>query len=133
MERMTVLLVEPLEPPRRITINHILEEMQKLVGGMIACTYPWEDPVGLVHADDAMALGYPPNRMLKTDDGEIYDIVPGTFFLAGLTGDNFCSLPEDLAEKYAALFRYPEIYARTMDGHVLCLRPGSGEPPITIC
>ena len=132
MEKMKVLLVEPMEKPRVVEIDHSLGSMQKLVGGDIACTYPWEDPVGLVHCDDAIALGYPLNRMLKDEGGEIYDIVPGAFFVCGLTSDNFGSLSDAMAEKYAELFRFPEMYLRTMDDKVICFRVGSDEPPVRI-
>ena len=133
MERMKVLLVEPMEKPRVVEIDHSLASMQELVGGDIACTYPWEDDlVGLVHCDDAIALGYPLNRMLKDEDGNIYDVVPGTFFICGLTSDSFGSLSDALAEKYGALFQYTEMYMRTMDEHVICFRVGSDEPPIRI-
>ena len=133
IEEMRVLLVEPLEAPRLVTIPHTLEAMQELVGGTIACTYPWDDLVGLVHCDEAMDKGMPLNRMLKDESGNIYDIVPGTFFIAGLTSDSFCSIPDDLAEKYTELFRYPEFYMRTMNGKVVCFRIGRNEPPVTIC
>ena len=133
MERMKVLLVEPMEKPRVVEIDQSLASMQELVGGDIACTYPWEeDLVGLVHCDDAIALGYPLNRMLKDEDGNIYDVVPGAFFICGLTSDSFGSLSDALAEKYGELFRYPEMYMRTMDEHVICFRVGSDEPPIRI-
>ena len=133
MERMKVLLVEPMEKPRVVEIDHTIDAMQKLVGGDIACTYPWEeDLVGLVHCDDATALGYPLNRMLKDEDGNIYDVVPGAFFICGLTSDSFGSLSDTLVEKYTELFRFPEMYMRTMDEHVICFRVGSGEAPITV-
>ena len=133
MERMKVLLVEPMEKPRVVEIDQSLASMQELVGGDIACTYPWEDDlVGLVHCDDAIALGYPLNRMLKDEDGNIYDVVPGTFFICGLTSDSFGSLSDELAEKYSELFQYPEMYMRTMNEHVICFRVGSDEPPIRI-
>ena len=133
MERIKVLLVEPMEKPRVVEIDHDLTSMQELVGGDIACTYPWEeDLVGLVHCDDALALGYPLNRMLKDEDGNIYDVVPGAFFLCGLTEDSFGSIPDALAEKYSELFRFPEMYMRTMDNRVLCFRMGSDEPPIRV-
>lgn len=134
MERMKVLLVEPMEKPRVVEIDHDLDVMQKLVGGDIACTYPWEeDLVGLVHCDDAIALGYPLNRMLKDEGGNIYDVVPGAFFICGLTSDSFGSLSDTLAEKYTEMFRFPEMYIRTMDEHVICFRVGSEEAPIQIC
>ena len=132
MERMKVLLVEPMEKPHLVEIDHDLASMQELVGGDIACTYPWDEPVGLVHCDDAIALGYPLNRMLKDEAGNIYDIVPGTFFIAGLTEDSFGSLTDELAERFTALFQYPEMYMRTMDNHVICIKVGSGEPPFRV-
>lgn len=132
MEKMKILLVEPLEKPRVVEIDHSLETMQKTVGGTIACTYPWDDPVGLVHCDDALALGYPLNRMLKDESGNVYDIVPGTFFIAGLTEDSFGNLTDELAEKFMALFRYPEMYVRSLNGHVVCFKIGSNEEPSRI-
>lgn len=132
MERMKILLVEPMNVPRLIEINHDLDTMQKLVGGTIACTYPWEDLVGLVHADDGIALGYPPNRMLRDENGEVYDIVPGTFFICGLTSNDFGSISDELAAKFSELFRYPEMYVRAENNEVFCFRLGSDEPPIRI-
>ena len=132
MERITVLVVAPLDTPKLVTIDHTLENMQKLVGGNIAATYPWEDLVGLVHADDGIALGYPLNRMLTDEDGEVYDIVHGTFFLCGLGRDNFISIPDDLAKKYAEKFKYPELFFRTLDDHVLAVKVGSKEDPVVI-
>ena len=129
MERMKVVLVEPMEKPRIVEIDHDLASMQKVVGGDIAVTYPWEELVGLVHCDDAIALGYPLNRMLKDEDGKVYDVVPGTFFITGLTEDSFGSLTDELAERFMALFKFPEMYMRTESGQVVCFKVGSGEPP----
>lgn len=129
MERMKVVLVEPMEKPRIVEIDHDLASMQKAVGGDIAVTYPWEELVGLVHCDDAIALGYPLNRMLKDENGKVYDVVPGTFFITGLTEDSFGSLTDELAERFMALFKFPEMYMRTESGHVVCFKVGSGEPP----
>ena len=86
MERIRVLLITPMESPRLVKIDHTAEELHQLVGGDIACTYPWEDLVGLVYADDAIALGYPLNRTLFDENGIPYDVVKGTFIIAGLGG-----------------------------------------------
>ena len=76
MERMRVLVLEPLSAPEVRTIPHTLEAMQELVGGNIECTYPWpNDNAGLIASDDAIALGYPLNRALIDPDGNIYDII----------------------------------------------------------
>ena len=92
---MKVLYIEPLKPPRVIDIDHTLSKMRRLVDGDIAATYPWEDPVGLIHNDNAIAEGKPFNRTL-----EDYDIVRGSFFLAGLGVDDFTDIPEALVAKY---------------------------------
>lgn len=132
MQKMKIVLVEPLKSPKVIEIDHELKIMQSVVGGDIACTYPWPDLAGLIYADDGIALGYPLNRMLKDEDGKVYDVIHGTFFIAGLTEDSFGSLSDELAEKFVSLFRYPEMYMRTMDGHVLCFKLGSSEEPMQI-
>lgn len=43
--------------------------------------------------------GLPLNRRL-----EDYDIIAGTFFICGLSEDNFASLPTDLMTKYKEKF-----------------------------
>lgn len=108
---MKVLYIEPLRAPRVVDIDHTLENMRNLVDGDIAATYPWDDPVGLVHNDNAIAEGQPFNRVL-----EDYDIIRGPFFLAGLGMDDFCSLPNDLIEKYTEKFRCPEVFIPTEGG-----------------
>ena len=129
MGRIKILVVEPLKVPKTMEIEHSLEEMQRIVGGTITCTYPWNDRVGLVCADDGIALGYPLNRSLDTEEGRVYDIIHGTFFICGLSADDFASIPDTLAEKYMERFRYPEFFMRTLDGKILRFRIGSGEQP----
>ena len=122
-----VLLVEPMKKPRLVTVEHTLEELQKLVGGYIEVTYPWEDEVGLISCDDAKFNGSAPNRCL-----EDYDVIYGTFFLAGLTDDNFGDISDELAEKFAKKFAYPEIFLRTAENKVVCVKLGSPERPHAI-
>ena len=130
--KIKVLMVKPLEKPRMITVEHTLDNLQELVGGTIQAVYPWEDPVALICNDDGIAMGLPLNRMLKNEDGQIYDIIHGTFFITGLSRDNFSSISEKLAEKFREMFQYPELYVRTEDGHVICFRIGSDEQPILV-
>ena len=130
--KIIVLLVEPLTEPRIVTVELTLDNLQELVGGTIQAVYPWEDPVALICNDDGIAMGLPLNRMLKDEDGQIYDIVHGTFFITGLSRDNFTSISDKLAEKFRKLFQYPELYMQTEDGHVYCFKIGSDEQPITV-
>lgn len=46
----------------------------------------------------------PLNRPLFDEDGKLYDVIAGTFFIAGLSEDDFASLPPELIEKYTAMF-----------------------------
>ena len=117
MEKIKVLLIEPLEQPRMVEIDHTLEELQRLVGGDITATYPWDDCVALVCNDNGIAEGLQPNRML-----EDYDIILGSFFICGLGIENFASIPDDLAEKYTGKYRWPEAFVRGEGGGILCLR-----------
>jgi hypothetical protein len=121
MKEITVLDIEPLKPPRLVTIPHTLEAMNALVEGSIACTYPWEDLIGLVHNDNAIAEGAAPNRVVGNQ------IVYGPFFLAGLGEEDFTDIPLDLAEKYSRLFAAPEVFIPTPEGMAVIKVVAGGE------
>ena len=89
-----------MTPPTVQKIDGSLESMQKLVGGHIQAIYPFDDPVAIVCNDEGKLLGLPMNRTLTDDHGVPYDIVCGTFFVAGLKEDYFTSLTEQQIEKY---------------------------------
>lgn len=82
------------------------------MGGTIQAVYPFSDPVAIVCNDEGKLLGLGYNRALRDDDGNIYDILCGPFFICGLGEDNFASLPEDLLRKYAQYFQHPELFLR---------------------
>lgn len=132
MERIRMLEIAPLEAPRLIEVDHTLENLQELVGGTVQAVYPWDDLVAILCDDDGKAKGYPANRILTDEDGNPYDIIVGTFYICGLTSTDFGSISDELAEKYTERFRYPEMFMRTENGHVVMFRLGSGEPPMQI-
>lgn len=78
---MTVLLIEPGKQPRKAEIDGSLKGMQQMVGGYIQVIFPFDDPVALVCNEEGKLLGLPMNRALRDNEGDIYDIVAGTFFL----------------------------------------------------
>lgn len=80
------------------------KSLQKMVGGLIQAVYPFEDAVALICNDEGKLLGLPINRPLYDEDGEMYDILVGTFLVVGLTEDDFGSLPEEMIEKYTEAF-----------------------------
>ena len=108
---MTVLEVMPGHRPKRITIPHTLDAMQKQVGGYIQAIYPYEDFVAIVCNEEGKLLGMEPNKAIRDlDSREIIDIICGPFFICGLSEDDFCSLTEEQIAKYSALFHSPEVF-----------------------
>ena len=117
-----IILVEPGKEARITEMELTLENMQATVGGLIQAIYPWEDKVALVCNDEGKILGMEPNRALQDENGKVYDIVHGTFFICGLTEDDFGGLTDELAEKYLDKFRHPEYFMRTKAGEIVILR-----------
>ena len=102
--KMTVLLVKPGMEPEVVDIDSGLESLQEAVGGDIAATYPYEDPVAIICNDNGKIMNLPWNRALRDENGEIYDIIAGNFLIVGLTEEDFGSLSDELIGKYKALF-----------------------------
>mgnify|MGYP004576380637 CR=1 FL=1 len=73
--------------------------------------------------EDGKLDGLPLNRALRDSDGDIYDIVAGNFFIAGLGENDFTDLPHELAERFAEQFRQPEMFMRVDDKIVAAPMP----------
>ena len=95
---MKVLVVEPQKPCRVQEIES-LADMQQLVGGDIEAVYPFQELVAVVCNADGRLLGLPMNRPLLDKDYLPYDIIRGTFFVAGLGQEEFISLTDE--QKYS--------------------------------
>ena len=91
---MKVLIVEPMKPCYVREISG-LNDMQEIVGGHIEAIYPFKE---------GKILGLPFNRPLSDERGVPYDIVCGTFFLAGLGAEDFVSLTEEQIRRYKELY-----------------------------
>ena len=113
---MTVLMVEPNRNPEVMVIGTDLESLQKAVGGNIKVTYPYEENVALIMNEEGKINGLPLNRALRDEDGQINDIVAGTFLVAGLTEDNFGSLTKDQINTFEEKFHQPEAFIRMGKG-----------------
>lgn len=107
-----VLMVEPGQYPQMKTIGSDLTSLQKAVDGYIQAIYPYDDPVALICGEEAKLEGKPLNRALRGEDGEIYDIIAGKFFVCGLGEEDFASLPKELQKKYEDKFRQPEAFLK---------------------
>ena len=115
-DTIRVLFVEPMEKPKLINIGHTLESLQKLVGGNIEALYPWDDEVAVISCDEAKMNGSLANRCLEDDDNN-------------LTETDFGGLSDEMAEKYTAKFAHPEMFFRTADKKLVCVKEGSLEQP----
>lgn len=110
--KMEVLLVQPGMYPQKATIGTELKDFQDAVGGTIAASYPFDDPVAIVYNDEGKLTGLPLNRALRDEDGRMYDAVAGTFLVVGLGEEDFASLSPELAQKYEKQFHQPETFLK---------------------
>lgn len=111
---MKVLLITPGAAPQVLEIEHSLKNMQELVGGTIEAIYPFEDTVALVCNDEGKLLGLPLNRAVRDPaTGQILDIIAGTFFICGLSEDDFASLSDEQIQRYTQMFRHPEAFIQS--------------------
>lgn len=118
---MRVLVVEPERRPEERKIDDSLKSMQDIVGGLIQPIY-LDDSVVLVCNDEGKLMNLPANRGLRDKDGQICDIVFGTFFLCGAPGDSdhFTSLTSEQVKEYLERFYTPEMFWG-VDGHIVCM------------
>ena len=119
---MRVIVVEPKKKPMVRDIDAGLESMQKIVGGSIQAIYPFDEPVALICNEEGKLLNLPLNRALRDDEGNVYDIIYGTFFLcaAPLDSDHFAGLSDQQAKTYLERFSMPEMFLN-VDGALFVL------------
>ena len=111
---MRVLIVEPGKRPIKADIPHTLHSLQQTVGGTIQAIYPWNDPVALVCDDEGLLKQRENNRYIAPDVS-----IFGTFFICGLGEEDFADMPDDLMDKYEAMFRAPELLIPTPMGYAV--------------
>jgi hypothetical protein len=118
---MRILVIEPEHRPEVREIEDSLTTMQQIVGGLIQPIY-LDDSVALICNDEGKLMNLPANRGLRDKDGQMYDIVFGTFFLCGAPADSdhFTSLTQEQIEQYRKMFYTPEMFWG-MDGRIVCI------------
>ena len=102
-EMMKVVMVEPNKPAYITEIEHSLKGMKEAVGGLIEPIYYLDEPRAvMVGNEEAKLIGLEGNRRFGDR------IVAGPFFICGekMTEDgmDFCSLSDELCEKYVQKF-----------------------------
>lgn len=106
--KMTALVVEPGRQPYTKEIESGLRPLQAAVGGCVEVIYPYEDTVALLVNEEGKIEGLPYNRVLRNEDGQIYDVVAGTFLVVGLGEEDFTSLTPEQLSKFEELFQTPD-------------------------
>ena len=103
-------MIEPGMFARTAEIFADLESMQEVVGGFIEAFYPFEEDVCIICNDEGKLLGMPLNRAVRSDDGDIIDVIAGPAFICDCSGENFASLNEEQIERYTEMFRFPQLF-----------------------
>ena len=119
---MKILLVEPGKKPVLSEIDGTLQSMQNIVGGTIQAIYPFAEPVALICNDEGKLLGLPLNRALRDEEGRIYDVIAGAFFLCGAPegNDRFESLTNEQQLNFYEYFKKAELFLK-LDGKLCCI------------
>ncbi len=116
--KITVLVVEPEKVSRVVQIEETLESMQSVVGGLIEEIMPFDDEVALVCNEEGKINGSELNRAIYNEDGEMIDVIAGTFFVcsAPFDSEKFESLTPEQLQKFSKRFEKPEMFVQTTKG-----------------
>lgn len=99
-ENISILKVEPGQPPEMVTMPNALDVFQAAVGGYID-TVELDANAVLVCNEDGKLTGLPANRQVGGDT------IVGTFLVVGAEDGKFCSLSDEDAAYYAEKFAQP--------------------------
>lgn len=130
VERIRVLVIRPGKRPRVEEIGTELADMQAVVGEGIGMCCPFNDEAAVVCNDQGKVDGLPLNRAIYSLEGELADIVAGTFFIcnAPVSSDTFHSLSDEQIKKYESMFHDPERFRQTENGILVQkIRPDRGQ------
>ena len=104
---MKVVMVEPNKPAYITEIGNGLKSMQNAVGGLI-------EPIYYLHERGVVMVGNEESKLIGLEGNRRFPegIVAGTFFICGDNGEDFCSLSDELCEKYVRQFSQPHEITR---------------------
>ena len=120
---MRVVMVEFGRKACEMELEDSLASMQRAVGGLIQAVYePGGRDAALICNDEGKLLGLPLNRALRDEEGQIYDVIAGTFFICGAPEDSeeFTSLTDEQAAYWLKRFAKPEFFV-SVNGKLICV------------
>ena len=103
MSKVKIVVVEPNKAPYVAFADGSLTNYQKIVGGYIEVVYDKGGGV-IVLNEDGKLLGLPKNRAYHGD------VLCGTFFIVGVSGDDFASLTTEQVHYYMSVFEMPDVF-----------------------
>lgn len=109
---MRVVVVNPLERPYIANVDNTLESLQEAVGGYIEVVPIYTDTVTIVCNENGKIENLTPNRAIRDKNGDIMDVLCGTFLVCGMGEEDFCDLTAEQAEKYCNEFLNPEAFMK---------------------
>lgn len=100
-----VVIVKPNEEPKVEQIEDDLEVMQHIVGGLIQ-ELPISEDAAIICNEEGKLYGLPMNRPVFDQDGRLFDVIVGTFFVAGISdmSESFLSLSDEQIRRYIKQF-----------------------------
>lgn len=102
---MKILVVEPMKPCEVREIPDTLDAMRQIVGGDIEAVTSIRYVSAIVCNGNGKLLDLPYNRPLLDESGLLpLDILHGTFFIAGVSGEHFVSLSDEQIQRYKELY-----------------------------
>ena len=103
MEHVKILVVRPNEEPVVELLSGDYRDIQKVVDGLFQVVYYCE-PDLLVCNEEGKLIGLEPNRIIY-QDGEVIDVIHGTFFICADDEEgDFKSLSDEAIDFYKEKF-----------------------------
>lgn len=98
MDKIRVLIIKPNQEPRQMKIEHTLDKLQNIVGGLIEYV-ELDRNTDLICNEEGKLLQMELNRRIGND------IIAGTFIIAGQHYGETISLSRKQIKKYKEMFK----------------------------
>lgn len=107
---MKVIQILRGEEPQVKEIADSLAALQSEVGGYIECVTPFNDDVAIIVNEEGKLNGWPPNRFLVYKKANYVEVLCGPILIVGLNKEDFTDIPENVVNKYSAMFKPDIVY-----------------------
>lgn len=101
-----VLLVEPFDKPKIITIENNYQAISEIIYGDVDEYMPFEDDVALLCNAGGKRLSLSASHIVTDTETDKTELIYGSFILVGASefDDEYHSLDDNLIDKYTDLF-----------------------------